>query len=79
MAKKNKISSEDFDKKFDKNQDLSEHVDWSAATKTINVDIPLWAIKALDEESTRRGVARQALIKVWIIDQIDRMREKKLG
>lgn len=79
MGKKNKISAEEFDKKFDKNQDMSEHVDWNVSTKTVNVDIPIWAIKALDEESTRRGVARQALIKMWIIDQIDRLREKKIG
>jgi hypothetical protein len=79
MAKKKAISTEEFDRKFDKNEDMSKHVDWDAATKTINVDIPVWAIKALDDESTRRGVARQALIKMWIIDRIDSLKEKKLG
>ncbi len=79
MAKKKTISTEEFDKKFDAGEDMSEHVDWKAATKTINVDIPVWAIKELDGESARRGVARQALIKMWLIDRIDRLKEKKLG
>ncbi len=79
MAKKKPISAQEFDKKFDKGEDMSDHVDWSSATKTVNVDIPVWAIKALDQEATRRGVARQALIKMWIVDRIDGLAEKKLG
>jgi hypothetical protein len=47
--------------------------DW---TKRVNVDIPVWAIKELDRESNRRGITRQALIKTWLIDQLDSIREK---
>jgi hypothetical protein len=42
----------------------------------VNVDIPVWAIKELDRESNRRGITRQALIKTWLIDQLDSIREK---
>jgi hypothetical protein len=63
--------------KFDKGEDISEHFDFNAGTKTVNVDLPVWAIKALDGEANRRGVARQALIKMWLIDRLDSLKAQK--
>ena len=56
---------------FEQGKDVSSHFDISKGTKTVNVDLPVWAIKALDVEAERRGVARQALIKMWLIDRLD--------
>jgi hypothetical protein len=33
-------------------------------------------VKELDKEATRRGVARQALIKMWLIERLDSLRAK---
>ncbi|MGK5085145.1 hypothetical protein WDW37_17800 [Bdellovibrionota bacterium FG-1] len=41
------------------------------------MDLPLWAIRALDKEATRRGVARQALMKMWLVDRLDSLNEKQ--
>ena len=76
MKAKKKISTQSLDDKFDAGEDISENVDWEAATKLVNVDLPIWAIKELDKEATRRGVARQALIKMWLIDRIDSLKNQ---
>ncbi|HHJ17753.1 MAG TPA: CopG family transcriptional regulator, partial [Gammaproteobacteria bacterium] len=41
-------------------------------TRRVNVDFPDWMIRALDHESKRLGITRQALIKLWIANQLDR-------
>jgi hypothetical protein len=62
---KHLITSEEFDQKFE-TEDISENLDWSQATKRVNVDFPIWMIHALDEEATRLQVPRQAVIKMWL-------------
>jgi hypothetical protein len=71
------MKTEEFDKKFDDGEDVSEHLDFSKATrpgreqKRVNVDFPVWMIQALDREAKRLGVARQSVIKVWIADRLE--------
>lgn len=38
----------------------------------VNVDFPAWVVAALDREAERIGVPRQSLIKVWIVEQLER-------
>ena len=70
------ISTKEFDKKFDNGEDISEYIDFGsvrpvdAEQKRINVDMPLWMIKALDSEAQRLGVTRQSVIKTWIAEKI---------
>ncbi len=67
----------EFDKAFDKGEDITGQLDTSKArrpnyeTRRVNVDFPDWMIRALDQESQRLGVTRQALIKLWIAEQLD--------
>ncbi len=71
------MKSRDFDEKFDAGEDVSEHLDFSKATrpgreqKRVNVDFPLWMIQSLDREAKRLGVPRQSVIKVWIADRLE--------
>ena len=71
------ISAEEFDRKFDDGEDISAYVDWSKATrpgraiKRVNVDFPDAMVRRLDKEAARRGVTRQALIKMWLADRLD--------
>lgn len=62
--------------KEDKETVLAKGGEW---TKKINLDIPVWAVKELDKEAERMGVARQALIKMWVVEKIDQVRAKKAG
>lgn len=38
-----------------------------------NVDFPVWMIRALDKEAAHLGVARQALIKMWVAEKLKKV------
>jgi hypothetical protein len=81
MNKANKkISAENFDKKFEAGEDITEYLDLDSAIKKINVDFPVWMVKELDAEATRLQIARQAVIKMWIDERLaQNKREKNLN
>jgi hypothetical protein len=69
----------EFDKKFDENKNIIEHLDISKAKrlkreqKRVNVDFPLWMIDLLDKEARRLGVPRQSIIKVWVAERLEKI------
>ena len=71
------MKAEEFDKKFDRGEDVSGHLDFSKARrpgreqKRVNVDFPIWMVRSLDREAERLGVARQSVIKVWIAERLE--------
>lgn len=72
------ISAEEFDRLFDDGSDeIDQYLDWENArrvqsdVKRVNVDFPQWMVAKLDVEAKRRGVTRQALIKMWLSDRLD--------
>lgn len=71
------ISAEEFDRRFDEGEDMGDYIDWSTKRrpglepKRVNVDFPNHVVEKLDVEAKRRGVTRQALIKMWIADRLD--------
>jgi hypothetical protein len=72
------MKAKDLDRKFDRGDDISGHLDLSGATRPgrkqrrVNVDFPLWMIQSLDEEAQRLGVTRQSIIKVWIAERLQK-------
>jgi len=72
------MKARDFDEKFDSGADVSGDVDWTKARrpnlefKRVNVDFPVWVVEALDREARRLGVTRQALVKLWIAERLER-------
>ena len=74
--KKKYMKAEDFDKKFDNGEDVSEYFDTGHAKrpgqeqKRVNVDFPIWMIQSLDKEAKRLGVTRQSIIKIWIAERL---------
>jgi guanylate kinase len=79
-AKKWPTSAEEFDRTFDDGEDIDHLIDWSSARqvnapmKRVNVDFPAWMVERLDREAKRRGVPRQALIKMWLADRLETAR-----
>jgi hypothetical protein len=69
-----KMSAKDFEEKFEKGEDLTQYLDMDHAVRRVNVDFPAWAIEALDHESDRVGITRQALIKFWVVEKLDSLR-----
>jgi hypothetical protein len=79
FGKPKSISVADFDAKFDAGEDISAHLDFSSArliepdtsAQKVNVDFPVWVVESLDKEAERIGIARQALIKLWIVERLE--------
>jgi membrane-bound lytic murein transglycosylase B len=74
MAGKKKISAEEFDAKAVAGEDITEHLDFDAAIKKVNVDFPVWMVNELDDEATRLGIARQAVIKMFVDAQLRQLK-----
>jgi len=70
------MKADEFDRKFDNGEDISEYLDISKARKPgqeqkrVNVDFPIWMIHSLDKEAKRIGVTRQSIIKIWIAERL---------
>ena len=70
------MKAEEFDKRFDKGEDVSQYLDISKARrpvqeqKRVNVDFPMWMIQLLDKEAKRLGVPRQSIIKLWVSERL---------
>ena len=70
------MKANEFDRRFDAGEDVSEHLDWAKARrpnleiKRVNVDFPSWVVAGLDRQAERLGVTRQALIKLWIAERL---------
>ena len=83
-----RISAEEFDRIFDEGkEDIVEYLDLEKAVvshpnldtdlRRVNVDFPEWMIDELDREDKRVGINRQAVIKTWIAERIDRTRASR--
>lgn len=77
MTKSKSIIAEEFDQIFDDGKEsILPFLDKTSISrgedlpKRANVDFPKWMIDALDREAARLGVARQALIKMWIAEKL---------
>jgi hypothetical protein len=78
---KRSITVEEFDQLFEEGSDeLDQFLDVKNARRVppkllapakVNVDFPKWVVAALDREADRIGVARQVLIKLWIVERLE--------
>ena len=72
MKKTTKLTAAELEKKFDAGkEDILEH--FEVESKRVLVDLPMWLIQALDKEATRRGIARQAVMKNVLVDFVDEL------
>ena len=74
------MKASEIDKKFDDNQeDILEYFDTSKIRmineelKRVNIDFPAWMIDSLDREAKHIGVNRQAIIKMWLAEKLQRL------
>lgn len=73
-----KKTAEELDKMFDNGEDMTPFIEMSSVkrpnrdAKRVNVDFPTWVIERLDQESKRLGVTRQALVKIWIAERLEK-------
>ncbi|MEB3312204.1 MAG: CopG family transcriptional regulator [Snowella sp.] len=76
------MKAEELDQKFDDGEEILQYFDLNSIkrpgleVKRVNVDFPAWMVEALDRESQRLGVHRQAVIKTWIAERLDAIKVK---
>ncbi len=75
FMKKESTNSKNLEDRFDRGKDILDH--FEIENKRVGVDLPPWAIQALDKEAARRGITRQALIKTWLVDRLDNLDKQK--
>ncbi len=74
------MKAKDFDAAFESGKDVSHLLDDSTAerlnqkTRRVNLDLPEWMIVSLDKEATRIGVSRQAIVKIWLAQNLEQRR-----
>ena len=75
------MKARDFDEKFDAGEDVSGEVDSGEARrpnlkpKRVNVDFPAWGGRGAGPRGAALGVTRQALVKLWIAEQLEGLRK----
>lgn len=75
-----KATAEELDKMFDEGVDMTDYMDLDNVRrvhprpKQISITIPLWLADSLDDEATRRGVARKAIINTALVEWVDELR-----
>ena len=75
-----KTTEDNLLERFDAGEDVLDYFELDKGQrpnrelKRVNVDFPSWMIDALDDEAARLGINRQAVIKTWIAERIDKMR-----
>ncbi len=74
------MKSKDFDEKFDENKaDIIDDLDLSTLRrpnqqqKRVNANFPVWIIDSLDKEANRVGVTRQSIIKLWLVERLEKL------
>lgn len=74
------MTAEQLDEYFDNGGDITELIDESsvvmpnAKTKRVNVDFPQWMLDEIDEQAQLLAINRQAIIKMWLKERLDKER-----
>lgn len=70
------MKARDFDRAFDKGDDIEAHVDWSAGRRPnldaqpMEIDFPKWMVEGLDRQAQTLGVNSRDLVKIWIAERL---------
>lgn len=74
------ISAEEFDRKFEDGEDISEYVDWSKATRpnlepvVLTVTIMRGTKLRLERQAKELGVSVDSLLEDWLREKLDAAR-----
>lgn len=74
------ISAEEFDRKFDDGEDISEYVDWSTARRPnlepveLTVTVMRGTKLRLERQAKELGVSVDSLLEEWLREKLDAAR-----
>ena len=73
------MKAESFDQHFDQGENITEFLNLSEArrpgheSRAVAINFPQWMLDALDREARRLGVTREAIVKVWLAERLERV------
>jgi hypothetical protein len=71
------MNASEFDRKFD-DESVADSLDLASARrpnlaeKKVTLAFPVWMIESLDRAARRLGVTRQSVIKLWLVERLER-------
>jgi hypothetical protein len=71
------ISAEEFDRKFDDGEDISDYLDWSTATRPnlepveLTITIKRGTKLRLERQAKKLGVSVDSLLEEWLREKLD--------
>ena len=74
------MKAEEFDKKFEAGEDLTELMDFSTARRpnrkkqVIELKLPLWMIHQLETEAQKQGISPQAFLQNYLHENLTPVR-----
>jgi len=78
-VKQSKKNDKNFDQRLDAGEDLGDYIIEETASKSVLLNFPIEMLKALDSEAASLGVARTALIKMWLNDRLKNEKEFRVN
>ena len=78
MKKQSIMTAEEFERRFDEGEDVTPFFDMASIRRPgveprrVNVDFPEWMVAERDWQSRLIGVSRQALVKLWVSERIQK-------
>lgn len=76
MKKDKKLSAAELEKKFDDGEEVLSSFEQNKDFKKVLVDFPVTMLKEIDAEADRLGVARQAIIKMWLDEKLQIVKKR---
>ena len=82
MLTANEITSEEFERRFSQSENVLDYIDFNEPVlqsplprndtqRQVNVSLPAWLVDFMDDEASRRGISRKAVINDWLVDRAD--------
>ncbi|MEB3123140.1 MAG: CopG family antitoxin [Snowella sp.] len=74
------MKAEEFDKKFEAGEDLTELMDFSTARRlnrkkqVIELKLPIWMIHQLEAEAQKQGISPQAFLENYLHENLTPVR-----
>jgi predicted DNA binding CopG/RHH family protein len=74
------MKAEEFDEKFEADEDLTELMDFSTARRSnrkkqvIELKLPLWMIRQLETEAQKQGISPQAFLENYLHEHLTPVR-----
>jgi hypothetical protein len=72
-----KITAEEFDRKFDDGEDISAYIDWSKSTRPnlepveMTVVVTRGTMLRLDRRARELGLSRDTLLQSWLTEKLE--------